>query len=69
MRKAMEALEITIQMMPDSTPALSELAYVYESDKQYQQALRIYEKAYAATNDPSMKANIERVRALASQQP
>jgi tetratricopeptide (TPR) repeat protein len=69
MRKAMEALEITIQMMPDSIPALSELAYVYESDKQYQQALRIYEKAYAATNDPAMKANVERVRALASQQP
>ena len=69
MRKAMEALEMTIQMMPDSVPALSELAYVYESDKQYQQALRIYEKAYAATNDPAMKANVERVRALASQQP
>jgi tetratricopeptide (TPR) repeat protein len=69
MRKAMEALELTIQMMPDSIPALSELAYVYESDKQYQQALRIYEKAYAATNDPAMKANVERVRALASQQP
>jgi tetratricopeptide (TPR) repeat protein len=69
MRKAMEALEITIQIMPDSVAALSELAYVYESDKQYQQALRIYEKAYAATNDPAMKANVERVRALASQQP
>jgi tetratricopeptide (TPR) repeat protein len=69
MRKAMEALEITIQMMPDSIPALAELAYVYESDKQYQQALHIYEKAYAATNDPAMKANVERVRALASQQP
>jgi tetratricopeptide (TPR) repeat protein len=69
MRKAMEALEITIQVMPDSIPALSELAYVYESDKQYQQAARIYEKAYAATNDPAMKANVERVRALASRQP
>jgi tetratricopeptide (TPR) repeat protein len=70
MRKAMEALEITIQITPDSIPALSELAYVYESDKQYQQALRIYEKAYAATNDPVMKANVDRVRALAaSQQP
>ena len=69
MRKAMEALEITIQLMPDSIPALSELAYVYESDKQYQQALRIYEKAYAATNDPAIKASLERVRALASQQP
>jgi tetratricopeptide (TPR) repeat protein len=68
-RKAMEALEITIQMMPDSVPALSELAYVYEGDKQYQQALRIYEKAYAATGDPAMKANVERVRALASRQP
>jgi Tetratricopeptide repeat. len=69
MRKAMEALEITIQLMPDSIAALSELGYVYESDKQYQQALRIYEKAYAATNDPAIKASIERVRALASQQP
>ena len=69
MRKAMEALEITIQLMPDSVAALSELGYVYESDKQYQQALRIYEKAYAATNDPAIKESIERVRALAAQQP
>ncbi|HWX39955.1 MAG TPA: tetratricopeptide repeat protein [Blastocatellia bacterium] len=69
-RKAMEALEITIQITPDSIPALSELAYVYESDKQYQQALRVYEKAYAASgsNDPSIKQSIDRVRALASQQ-
>lgn len=69
MRKAMEALEITIQLLPDSIAALGELGYVYESDKQYQQALRIYEKAYAATNDAALKASIERVRALASQQP
>ena len=68
-RKAMEALEITIQLMPDSVAALSELGYVYESDKQYQQALRIYEKAYAATSDPQIKESIERVRALAAQQP
>ena len=69
MRKAMEALEITIQLMPDSIPAMSELGYVYESDKQYQQALRIYEKAYAVSSEPAMKANMERVRALAAQQP
>ena len=69
MRKAMEALEITIQLMPDSIPALSELGYVYETDKQYQQALRIYEKAYAASGDPAIKGSIERVRALAAQQP
>jgi tetratricopeptide (TPR) repeat protein len=69
MRKAMEALEITIQLMPDSIPAMSELGYVYESDKQYQQALRIYEKAYSVSNDPAMKQSMERVRALAAQQP
>jgi len=69
MRKAMEALEITIQLTPESIPALSELGYVYESDKQYQQALRIYEKAYAASNDPAVKASVDRVRALAAQQP
>ncbi len=69
LRKAMEALEITIQLMPDSAPALLELAYVYETDKQYQQALRIYEKAFAATNDPAIKDSIERVRVLAAQQP
>ena len=68
-RKAMEALEITIQLIPESVPGLSELAFVYESDKQYQQALRIYEKAYAATNDPAIKDSIERVKVLASQQP
>lgn len=69
MRKAMEALEITIQLTPESIPALLELGYVYESDKQYQQALRIYEKAYAASNDPAIKASVDRVRALAAQQP
>jgi len=69
MRRAMEALEITIQLIPESIPALSELGYVYEADKQYQQALRIYEKAYAVSGDPAMKATVERVRALASQQP
>lgn len=67
-RKAMEALEITIQLLPESVPAMAELAYVYENDKQYQQALRIYEKAYAVSNDPAMKQNVERVRALAQQQ-
>jgi tetratricopeptide (TPR) repeat protein len=39
-RKAMEALEMSVQLVPDSIPALTELGYVYESDKQYQQALR-----------------------------
>jgi len=69
MRRAMETLEITIQLLPESIPALSELGYVYEADKQYQQALRIYEKAFAASGDPAIKATVERVRALASQQP
>ncbi|MFY9553791.1 MAG: tetratricopeptide repeat protein [Blastocatellia bacterium] len=69
LRKAMEALEMTIQLLPESIPALSELGYVYEADKQYQQALRIYQKAYAASGEPSLKATIDRVRALASQQP
>ena len=69
MRKAMEALEITVQLMPDSIPALSELGYVYEADKQYQQALRVYEKAYAASGDASIRASMERVRTLAAQQP
>lgn len=69
MRKAMEALEITIQLIPESIPALSELGYVYEADKQYQQALRIYEKAYAASGDAAIKSTVERVRALAAQQP
>ena len=69
MRRAMETLEITIQLMPESIPALSELGYVYEADKQYQQALRIYEKAFAASGDPAIKATVERVRALAAQQP
>ena len=69
MRRAMEALEITIQLIPESIPALSELGYVYEADKQYQQALRIYEKAYAASGDAAIKATVERVRALALQQP
>ena len=69
LRKAMEVLEMTIQIAPDSTAAVSELAFVYESDRQYQQAIRVYEKAYARTNDPAIKANIERLRALSSQQP
>jgi tetratricopeptide (TPR) repeat protein len=68
-RKAMEALEITIQLLPDSIPAMNELAFIYEGDKQYQQALRIYEKAYALHNDPAIKQSIERVQALMKQQP
>ena len=69
MRKAMEALEMTIQMAPGSIPALSELAYVYESDKQYQQALRIYEKALAAggASDHAIQQSIDRVKALMSE--
>jgi Flp pilus assembly protein TadD len=47
-RKAMEALEMSVQLAPESISALTELGYVYESDKQYQQALRAYEKAYEA---------------------
>ncbi|HYL98025.1 MAG TPA: tetratricopeptide repeat protein, partial [Blastocatellia bacterium] len=68
-RKAMEALEITIRLVPNSMPALAELAYIYESNKQYDQALRIYEKAYEASgsNDPDIKASIDRVRSLAAQ--
>ena len=68
-RKAMEALEITIQLLPDSVPAMNELAFIYESDKQYQQALRVYEKAYTVTNDPAIKQSIERVQVLLKQQP
>jgi tetratricopeptide (TPR) repeat protein len=66
-RKAMEALEMSVQLAPDSIPALTELGYVYESDKQYQQALRAYEKAYAAggSADASLKQSIDRIRALA----
>jgi tetratricopeptide (TPR) repeat protein len=66
-RKAMEALEMSVQLVPDSIPALTELGYVYESDKQYQQALRAYEKAYAAggSADASLKQSIDRVRGLA----
>ena len=69
MRRAMEALEMTIQMIPGSIPALAELAYVYESDKQYQQALRIYEKALAAggSNELAIQQSIGRVKALMSQ--
>jgi len=69
MRRAMEALEITIQLIPESTPALLELGYVYEADKQYQQALRIYEKAFSVSGDPATRATVDRVRALAAQQP
>jgi tetratricopeptide (TPR) repeat protein len=68
-RKAMEALEMSVQLAPDLVPALNELGYVYESDKQYQQALRAYEKAYAAggSTNAAVKQSIDRVRALASE--
>jgi Flp pilus assembly protein TadD len=68
-RKAMEALEMSVQLAPDLVPALNELGYVYESDKQYQQALRAYEKAYAAggSTNAVLKQSIDRVRALASE--
>ena len=60
---------VVVQLAPDLVPALNELGYVYENDKQYQQALRIYEKAYAAggSTDASLKQSIDRVRALASE--
>ncbi|MGH9828687.1 MAG: tetratricopeptide repeat protein, partial [Blastocatellia bacterium] len=69
-RKAMEALEITIRLVPNSMPALAELGYIYESNKQYDQALRIYQKAYEATgsSDDNIKASIDRVKALAASQ-
>jgi tetratricopeptide (TPR) repeat protein len=68
-RKAMEALEMSVQLAPDLVPALNELGYVYESDKQYQQALRAYEKAYAAggSTNAAVKQSIDRVRPLASE--
>jgi tetratricopeptide (TPR) repeat protein len=70
LRKAMEALEIAIQIAPSSLPALLELGFVYETDKQYQQARRVYEKAdqVSGSSDPSIKQSIERVRLLALQQ-
>lgn len=66
-RRAMEALEITIQLLPDSIAAMNELAYIYETDKQYQQALRIYEKVFALTQDPAARQSIERVQGLMKQ--
>ncbi|HKF54754.1 MAG TPA: tetratricopeptide repeat protein [Blastocatellia bacterium] len=68
-RKAMEALEMSVQLAPDLVPALNELGYVYESDKQYQQALRAYEKAFAASGstNAALRQSIDRVRALASE--
>jgi tetratricopeptide (TPR) repeat protein len=64
-RKAVDVLERASESLQNPTAALAELAYLYEVDGQYSQALRVYEKAYSLSGekDESIKRNIDRVRA------
>jgi tetratricopeptide (TPR) repeat protein len=63
-KPAAEALEKTIKLAPTNTAAQLELAYVYESDKQYDKALATYQRVYDASGqkDETARAGIERVK-------
>ena len=65
-RHAIDILEKTIEKSPQPSAAYYELAYIYESSKQYEQALRVYEKAQSVIGekDPTIKQSIERLKAL-----
>lgn len=61
---AAEALEQAVKLAPTGLAALLELAYVYESDKQYDKAMSAYERAYEASGrkDQTAKAGIDRIK-------
>ena len=63
-KPAAEALEKTIKLAPTNTAASLELGYVYESDKQYDKALAVYQRVYDASGqkDETARAGIERVK-------
>lgn len=63
-KPAAEALEQAVKLAPTGLAALLELAYVYESDKQYDKAKSAYERAYEASGrkDETARAGIERTK-------
>ena len=63
-KPAADALEKSTKLAPANLAALLELAYVYESDKQYDKALAAYQKAYEVSGqrDETAKAGLERVK-------
>jgi len=63
-KPAAEALEQSVKLAPTGLAALLELAYVYESDKQYDKAMSAYERAYEASGrkDQTAKAGIDRIK-------
>ena len=63
-KPAAEALEQTAKLAPTYLFGLLELGYVYESDKQYDKALSVYEKAYQVSGqkNDTAKQGIERAK-------
>lgn len=68
-KPAAEALEQTAKLAPTYLFGLLELGYVYESDKQYDKALSVYEKAYQVSGqkNETAKQGIERANYYKSQ--
>ena len=63
-KPASEALEQALKLTPTNLPALLELGYVYESDKQSDKALVAYQKAYEVSGrrDETARGAIERLK-------
>ena len=63
-KPAAEALEKAVKLAATNLAAHLELGYVYESDKQYDKALAVYQRAYDASGqkDETARAGIERVK-------
>ena len=58
------ALEETVRLKPEQVAALLELGYVYESDRQGDKALQLYERAWEASGrqDATARQGIDRLR-------
>lgn len=68
-KPAAEALEQAVKLAPTYLYGMLELGYVYESDKQYDKALAVYEKAYQASGqkNETAKEGIERAKYFIAQ--
>ncbi|HKV39195.1 MAG TPA: tetratricopeptide repeat protein [Blastocatellia bacterium] len=65
-KPAAQAIEQSLKLVPGNRAAMLELGYVYESDKQYDKALDIYQRAYAASGnkDEIARGGIDRVKQI-----
>lgn len=68
-KPAAEALEKATSLAPTNLPALLELGYVYESDKQYDKAMVAYQRAYDASGqrDETARSGLDRIKQVKPQ--